>query len=89
MNKISVKDFGAVCNDELQTSNIQNAIDHCFLQGGGEVVIPTGDYLVSSLRIRSNVTLHLEKDAHLIGSRNPRDYDIKEDLVEPYKSSKQ
>lgn len=59
-------------------------IDHCFLQGGGEVVIPTGDYLVSSLRIRSNVTLHLEKDAHLIGSRNPRDYDVKDDTVEPY-----
>jgi len=84
MNTFSVKDFGAVCNNELQTESIQKAIDYCFLQGGGEVVIPTGDYLVSSIRIRSNVTLRLEKDAHLIGSRNPRNYDVKEDNIEPY-----
>lgn len=88
MNKqiFNIIDFGAVSNIEnLQTEKIQAAIDECFLTGGGEVVVPKGEYLVGSIRLRSRVTLHLEKEAHIIGSRNARDYDIKTDSIEPYK----
>ena len=77
MNIYNVTDFD---------NDIQKAIDKCFLNGGGEVVIPTGDYSVSTIRIRSNVNLHLLKDTHLIASRNPRDYDIVlNDVIEPIK----
>ncbi|MBO7176879.1 MAG: right-handed parallel beta-helix repeat-containing protein, partial [Clostridia bacterium] len=62
----------------------QAAIDHCFLQGGGEVVIPTGTYLTGGLRLRSRVTLHLLENAVLLGSISPEDYTgYIEDTVEP------
>ena len=71
---VSIADFGAKTNGTLQTSCIQAAIDHCFLQGGGEVVIPEGVYLTGGIRLRSNITLHLLKNAVLKGSRDPEEY---------------
>ena len=71
----SITDFGAVSDiDELQTEKIQKAIDTCFSEGGGEVIIPEGTFLTGAIRLRSNVTLHLLKNACLKGSRNPEDY---------------
>ncbi len=70
-----VTDFGAVSESkELQTQRIQSALDQCFLNGGGTVVVPKGVYLSGGLRIRSNCTLYLESGAILKGSRNPEDY---------------
>ncbi len=82
----SVTDFGAVPNtDNLQTEKIQAAIDACFSEGGGEVIIPEGIFLTGSIRLRSNVTLHLLKNACLKGSRNPEDYysSYIDDKIEP------
>ena len=84
MLKVNIRDFGAECNDSLQTDKIQDAIDYCFEQGGGKVLVPSGDFLVGGIRLRSNVSLHLEENAHFIGSRNPDDYmSILEDTTEP------
>ena len=70
-----VTDYGATPGAEtLQTASFQAAIDACFLSGGGEVTVPKGDYYVAGIIMRSNVTLHLQKDAHLIASRNAEDY---------------
>ena len=71
---VNVLDFGAQCNDSIQTAHIQAAIDYCFQQGGGEVQVPGGTYLIGSIRIRSGVTLHLLENAVLKGTRNPEDY---------------
>ena len=74
-NTVSILDFGAVPDgEELLTEKIQAAIDHCFLQGGGEVVIPAGVFHTGGIRLRSNITLHLLSGAVLKGSRNPDDY---------------
>ena len=68
----------------LVTKEIQSAIDECFLAGGGEVVVPKGEYLVGSLRLRSGVTLHLLEGTHLKGSVDPEDYNsYLEDKIEP------
>ena len=41
MKKVSVADFGAYPNTgEFVSDNIQKAIDFCFENGGGEVIIP-------------------------------------------------
>ena len=81
---VSIADFGAVQNDELQTDKIQAAIDYVFTKGGGEVQIPGGKYRCGGIRLRSRVTLHLLENAYLEGSRNWADYDICErDTVEP------
>ena len=72
---VSILDFGAVADgEELQTEKIQAAIDHCFLQGGGEVVIPAGIFHTGGIRLRSNITLRLLSGAVLKGSRDPSDY---------------
>lgn len=70
----NITDFGAISCDRLQTENIQKAIDSCFLNGGGRVVIPNGIFLTGGLRLRSNVALYLESGAILKGSINPEDY---------------
>ena len=41
---------------------INEAIQEAFQQGGGTVVVPSGTYLVGSIQLKSNVTLHLERD---------------------------
>ncbi len=58
----------------LTTSGLQRLIDECAQKGGGVVSIPAGKYLTGTLRLRNNVTLHLEKGAKLIGSKNATDY---------------
>ncbi len=55
----------------MWTEGIQAAIDYCFKSGGGEVVVPAGDYITGGIRLRSNVKFKLSDGAHLIGSRNP------------------
>ena len=72
--KCNVQNYGALPNGELCTDKIQSAIDACFLNGGGEVQIPGGVYLVGGVRLRSGVTLHLLENAVLLGSVSPEDY---------------
>ena len=84
MLTVNIRDFGAESDGGLQTDKIQSAIDYCFKKGGGVVVVPHGDFLMGGVRLRSNVGIHLEKGAHLIGSRNPEDYmNILSDTVQP------
>ena len=70
----NVRDYGAIVGGRICTQEIQSAIDACFLAGGGEVVVPEGDFYTGGLRLRTGVTLHLLKNAHLIGSIDPEDY---------------
>ena len=63
----NIQAYGAVSGGGLCTAQIQKAIDDCFLQGGGEVIIPEGRFLTGGIRLRSNVTLHLQKNAVLLG----------------------
>ncbi len=81
----SVLDFGAKSGVEaVQTDSFQKALDACFLAGGGEVVVPGGEYVIGDIRIRSHTVLHLMENAVLLGSRDPADYcHINEDALEP------
>jgi len=58
----------------LNTPFIQAAIDDCAKKGGGQVIFPPGKYLSGTIVLKSNITLHLEKDAVLLGSTNVDDY---------------
>lgn len=85
-----VQNYGASADGRLCTGHIQKAIDDCFLHGGGEVLIPPGEYLVGGLRLRSNVTLHLLENAILLGSLDPEDYcDFLKDPIEPISREEQ
>jgi polygalacturonase len=72
---LNVRDFGAK-GDGLakDTAAIQEAIDRCAILGGGEVVVPAGNYSTGSLALRSNTVLRLEQDANLVGTPDFGDY---------------
>ncbi|ANI89634.1 glycoside hydrolase [Arachidicoccus ginsenosidimutans] len=78
----NISDYGAVGDGTtLNTETIQSVIDKAGTDGGGTVIIPAGKFLTGMLVMKSNVELHLEKDAVLLGSTNPFDYhtiDMKE-----------
>lgn len=55
--------------------DIQAAIDSvAALPCGGTVNIPSGTYVTGSLELKSNVNLHLQKGAVILGSTDPFDY---------------
>ena len=57
-----------------QTAAFQKEIDELSATGGGTLRIPSGEYVVSSLRIKSGVTLHLDRNAFLYGATNECEY---------------
>ena len=71
----SIADFGAISNKTADNSEpIQKAIASCAAAGGGTVYVPAGDYGCGGLRLKSNVTLHLEAGATLWVSPNKAHY---------------
>jgi polygalacturonase len=71
----NVIDYGAVGDGTtLCTPAIQKAIDACAAAGGGTVWLPPGTYLSGALVLKSNITLHVERGATLLGSPHPTDY---------------
>ena len=49
----------------LNTNSINSAINDCSKKGGGIVVIPGGFWLTGPIELKSNVNLHLQKNALL------------------------
>ncbi|KDN55811.1 glycoside hydrolase family 28 protein [Flavobacterium seoulense] len=70
-----ITNYGAKADGKtLNTIAIQKTIDAAFKNKGGIVVFPKGHFLSGSIQLKSNVSLHLEEDAVLLGSTNPVDY---------------
>ncbi len=59
---------------KLSTAAIQKAIDKLAAQGGGTVIVPEGKWLTGRIQLRSNICLHIEKDAELQFSGDIKDY---------------
>ena len=71
----NVKDYGARGNGKrLDSPAIQRAIDACHRAGGGTVIVPPGTYLSATVELKDNVTLHLEKDALILGTTDYKAY---------------
>ena len=49
----------------LNTTAINKAIEQSSLQGGGVVLVPSGLWLTGRIILKSNVNLHLKRDAIL------------------------
>jgi polygalacturonase len=74
---LHVRDFGATGDGATRdTAALQEAIDRCWVLGGGEVVVAAGNYLTGAIALRSNVTLRLQKDAILTGTPDFADYPV-------------
>src|SRR5438552_4884780 len=67
--------FGAVSNGKAEcTEAFAKAIDACNKAGGGRVVVPAGEFPSGAIHLRSNVNLHVTKDATIKFSQDPRKY---------------
>jgi len=72
---VDVTSYGAKGDSTtLNSVAIQKAIDDCNRTGGGKVIFPAGKYLSGTIVLKDNVTLHLQKDAVILGSTNVEDY---------------
>jgi polygalacturonase len=71
----NIRDFGAKGDGTtLDTAAVQNAIDQCHKDNGGTVLVPAGTFIVGTLELKSNVTLHLATQGKLLGSEKPEHY---------------
>src|SRR5580698_372426 len=74
---LNIRDFGAVGDGKTKdTVAIQEALDRCSILGGGEVLVPGGEYLTGAIVLRSNTLLRLDESATLTGSPDMADYPI-------------
>lgn len=65
----NVRTYGALGNGQhLDSPAINSAISAAANSGGGTVEIPAGTYLCGSIRLKSNITLHLESGATILGA---------------------
>lgn len=70
-----VRAFGAAGDGkQLDTDAINAAIRSCAEAGGGTVEFSAGIYLSGTIEMLSNITLHLQSGATILGSPNVRDY---------------
>ena len=67
--KYNVRDYGAKGDGKtLDHIAINKAIDACVADGGGQVLLPAGTYLCGSIRMKSNVDLHLMAGAKILAA---------------------
>ena len=65
----NVRDFGAKGDGlTLDHAAINQAIEKACNNGGGRVVLPAGTYLCGSIRLKSNVELHLMAGARILAA---------------------
>src|SRR3954469_728633 len=65
----NVRDHGATGDGKtLDTDAINKAIEAAAAVGGGTVHFPAGNYLSFSIRLKSNIALHLDPGAVLIAA---------------------
>lgn len=73
----NINDFGAIADGKtLNTVAFAKAIKTCTENGGGKVIVPNGKYLTGAIHLESNVNLHLDDQAEILFSTNPKDYPI-------------
>lgn len=84
-NNYNVMDFGAKADGQtLDHYAINRAIDACVANGGGQVYLPAGKYLCGSIRLKSNVDLHISKGATIVAaSPELKAYDESEEFGAP------
>lgn len=76
---INILSFGAKADGiTLNTKSINDAIIACSNKGGGVVLIPRGLWLTGPVELKSNVNLHLVRDALLLFTADKSQYKLVE-----------
>jgi hypothetical protein len=71
----NVRDFGAKGDGTTKdTPAFQKALDTCAVNGGGEVLVPAGRYLIGSVQLGTQTILRLDAGSVILGSPDADDY---------------
>lgn len=80
----NVMDFGAVADGKTLCSKaVQKAVDVCSQEGGGIVLFGRGRYVLSTVFLRSNVTIEIPEDTEILGAESYYDYAQEEKVDYP------
>ena len=75
----NVRDYGAKGDGAtLDSPAINAAIEAAVAKGGGQVLVPAGKYLSGSIRLKSNIDLHLAPGATILAGSEKGIYDESE-----------
>ena len=79
-----VKDFGVNCDGQvLCTEAVQKAVDICHANGGGIVRFGGGRYALSTVFLKSNVTIEIPNGTEILGAESYYDYAQEEEIDYP------
>ena len=71
----NIRDYGAKGDGKaLDTAALQAAIDACNQEQGGTVLVPAGVFVIGTVEMKSNVTLHIAAQGRLLGSADGKQY---------------
>jgi polygalacturonase len=71
----NIRNFGAKGDGAtLDTPAVQAAIDACTKDQGGTVLVPAGVFVIGTVEIKSNVTLHIAAQGKLMGTADGTQY---------------
>src|SRR2546426_445931 len=77
MNVCNIVEHGAVPDGKTNSAQaFARAIEACTNDGGGRVIVPRGAYLTGPIQLKSNVELHLERNARVLFSTDYADYPL-------------
>lgn len=85
INKIyAVNEFGAIADEKtLNTIAVQKAVDECSANGGGKVRFDKGVYILSTIFLKSNVTIEIPEGTEILGAGSYYDYAQEEKVDYP------
>src|SRR4051812_3606579 len=71
----NIRDFGAKGDGPTpDTAALQAAMDACHKDHGGTVLVPAGVFVIGTVEMKSNVTLHIAAGGKLLGSADGKQY---------------
>jgi polygalacturonase len=80
----NVNDFDAVADGQtLNTAAVQMAVDACHQNGGGVVRFGKGTYVLSTVFLKSNVSIEIPENTEILGAESYYDYAQEEKIEYP------